>query len=184
MAPSSQPAPPAQAAPPVVAAFFSEFIPKVKYEYELLEKASDSPLKISLPDLQMETLIFGLHCLDRAVFVHYGAAYRNTFMDYAFATACETFAAVLPDNARDHFIECFKEHCHTRQREYGAMKLLPGSDKGPKGVLSYEYGKRICFDAGVYNPAVVLVMVEEADAIFMMMNNVAQTLQPNSSKRM
>lgn len=176
MTASSQPAPPEQAAPPIVAAFFTEFIPNVKNDYELLEKACESPLKISLPDLQMETLIFGLHCLDRAVFAHYGTEYRDSFMDHAFATACEAFAAVIPDHDRDHFLEWFKEHCHTRQREYAAMKLLPGSEEGPKGVLSYEYGKRICLDAGVYAPEVFVVMVQGANDIFMMMNRIAQTL--------
>jgi len=182
VAANSQPAPPRQAAPPVVAAFFTEFIPNVRNDYEFLEKASQSPLRITLPDLQMETLIFGLHCLDRALFARYGAAYRSAFMDYAFATACEAFTAALPDYVRDRFLESFKDHCYIRQREYGEMKLLPGDGEGLKGVLSYEYGKRICFDAGVYDPDVVSVMVEGANAIFMMMNKVAQTLQPSNLK--
>ena len=48
--------------------------------------------------------------------------------------------------------------------------------------LKARYGKRICFDAGVYDPDVVSVMVEGANAIFMMMNKVAQTLQPSNLK--
>ena len=160
MTANSRPAPPEQAAPPIVAAFFTEFIPNVKNDYEILQKASGSPLKLGLPDLQMETLIFGLHCLDRAVFANHGAAYRAAIMDSAFATASEAFVAVLPDRIRDHFLDHFKDRCNTRQLEYGEMKLLPGDGEGLKGVLSYEFGKRICFDAGVYDPEVVSVMVE------------------------
>src|SRR5208337_5000278 len=165
----SKPPAPEKAAPQVVAAFFIEFLPGVKNDYELLQKASESPLKLGLPDLQMETLIFGLHCLDRAVFARCGAAYRATFMDSAFATASGAFAAVLPDRIRDHFLDHFKTRCHTRQLEYGEMKLLPGDGEGLKGVLSYEFGKRVCFDAGVYDPEVVMEMVEGAHGIFMMM---------------
>jgi hypothetical protein len=152
--PNSRPAPPNQTAPSIVAAFFTEFISHAKNDYELLQEASEAPLKLGLPDLQMETLIFGLHCLDRAVFAHYGAAYRAAFMDCAFDTASEAFSAVLPDHLRDHFLDHFKDRCNTRQLEYGEMKLLPGDGEGLKGVLSYEFGKRICFDAGVHEPEV------------------------------
>lgn len=55
------------------------------------------------------------------------------------------------------------------------MKLIP-SDDGLNGVLSYEYGKRVCFDAAVSDPEVVAMMVEGGNAIFMMMNKIAQTL--------
>ena len=176
MAASSHPAPPEQAAPPVIAAFFTEYIPGVQNDYELLEKASEGPLKIGLPDLQMETLIFGLHCLDRAVFAQYGAAYRAAFMDSALTTASEAFAAVLPDRLRDHFLDHFENRYNTRQLEYGKLKLLPNSGQGLKGVLSYEHGKRICFDAGVSDPEVVAVMVEGANSILAMMMKIAKTL--------
>lgn len=173
---SPQPAPPEKAAPPVIAALFTEFIPNVKNDYELLERASESSLKISMPDLQMETLIFGLHCLDRAVLAHHGAAYRASFMDCALDTACEAFASVLPSHVKGHFVECFKEHYNIRQREYGGMKLLAGDERVLKGVLAFEYAKRICFDAGVHNPAVHLVIQEGANSIFIMMDRVAQSL--------
>jgi hypothetical protein len=124
----------------------------------------------------METLIFGLHCLDRAVFAHHGAAYRAAFMDTALATASDAFATVLPDRLRDHFLDHFKDRYNTRQLEYGEMKLMPGDGEGLKGVLSWEFGKRICFDAGVYGPEVVLVMVEGAEGILLMMSRIAQTL--------
>jgi hypothetical protein len=176
LAASSHPAPHEQAAAPIVAAFFTEYIPGVKNDYELLEKASEGPLKLGLPDLQMETLIFGLHCLDRAVFAQYGAAYRAAFMDSALTTASDAFAAVLPDHLRDHFLDHFKDRYNSRQYEYGKMKLLPDSDEGVKDVLSYEFGKRICFDAGVYEPEVVLVMVEGASDILAMMMKFAKTL--------
>lgn len=167
---------PEQAAPPIVEAFFTEFIPNVKNDYELLEEASDGPPKISLIDLQIETLIFGLHCLDRTVFAHSGAVYRGAFMDSAFSAACESIAALLPDYARDQFRENFEVHCRTRQLEYSAMKLFPGDDGALKGVLGWEYAKRICLDAGAENPVVLAVISKEAAAIFTMMNKIAQTL--------
>jgi hypothetical protein len=49
-----------------------------------------------------------------------------------------------------------------------------------KGVLGWEYAKRICLDADAHNPEVLLAMVEEANAIFTMMNKIAQTLQPSN----
>ena len=167
---------PAQAAPPIVAAFFTEFLPGVKNDYELLERAKEGPLKISLFDLQMETLIFGLHCLDRALFANYGATYRSDFMDHAFATACEAFSAALPDSARGSFLESFQDHCYVRQHEYGEMKLVPEDDDALQGVLSWEYAKRICLDAGVESSIALAAITEEATAIFTMMNKIAQTL--------
>lgn len=168
--------PPEQAGPRIIATFFVEFIPSVSNEYELLEKASGGPLKISLPELQMEVLIFGLHCLDRAVFAHCGAEYRDAFMDHAFGTACEAFATALPDHAREQFLGYFDELCQTRQREYGKMKLFPVDNVAFKDVLSWEFGKRICIDAGVENPVALKAMFDEAIAIFKMMNKIAQTL--------
>jgi hypothetical protein len=168
--------PPELAAPPIVATLLSEFIPRVKNDYELLEETSDGPPKISLFDLQMETLIFGLHCLDRAVFAHRDATYRTIFMDSALATACRAFAAALPDQARGHFLETFRNHWDTRQREYGAMKLFPGDDGALKGVLGWEYAKRICHDADVENPIVLTTITEGAGTIFTMMNKIAQAL--------
>jgi hypothetical protein len=176
MAAGFRPPPPEQAAPPIVATFFVEFLPNVKNEYALLEQASDGPLKISLPDLQMETLIFALHCLDRSIFAHWGPEYRAAFMDYAFGTACELFSDTLPDHAREPFLGWFENRCKVRQSEYGAMTLLPGVDGGLKNVLSWEFGKRICFGAGVDIPEVVLVMAEGANDIFMMMNKIAESL--------
>jgi hypothetical protein len=43
-------------------------------------------------------------------------------------------------------------------------------------VLSWEFGKRICIDAGVENPVALKAMFDEAIAIFKMMNKIAQTL--------
>jgi hypothetical protein len=172
----SNPPAPENAVPPIVEAFISEFAAKVDKEYALLEEYSDGPPAISLFDLQMETLIFGLHCLDRAVFARFGAAYRSAFMDYAFATACEAFAAALPDDARDRFLESFEDHCYIRQQEYGKMKLLPGEDGAMKNVLVHEFTKRICIDAGVYNPPVQLVLMEWANGIAMMMLEIAEKL--------
>lgn len=90
---SLKPAAPEKAAPKVVALFLSEYIPGVENEYAMMEKACGGTLKISLPDLQMETLIFALHCMDRAVFAFWGAEYRATFMDCAFDKACDLMCA-------------------------------------------------------------------------------------------
>jgi hypothetical protein len=168
--------PPDQSAPRIVGMLFIEFLPQVKNEYELLEKASDKPLAMSLPDLQIETLIFGLHCLDRAVFAHWGDEYRDLFMDHAFGAACDAFADALEDDLRGPFLELFSRQCRARQQEYGEMKILPGEDGAMKGVLDWEFAKRICFGAGVETPEVLTVFVEEAAAIFSMMNKIAQTL--------
>ena len=168
--------PPEQSAPRVVAAFFVEFLPHVQKEYELLVKGGEGPLKISLPDLQLETLIFGLHCLDRAVFAHFGFEYRAVFMDHAFGAACDAFAAVLPDDLGGPFVELFDKQCQARQQEYGAMRLLPAEDGALKGVLCWEFANRICASAGVSEPLVLKVMIEQANSILGMMNKIAQTL--------
>jgi hypothetical protein len=168
--------PPEEAGPRIIANFITEYLSGVKNDYELLQKACDGPPKISLPDLQLETLVFGLHCLDRAVLAHWGPEYRAVFMDHAFAFACDSFAAVLPEHAREHFLKYFDELCQTRQREYGEMKLFPGNDGAFKGVLAWEFGKRICFDADAYESIVLMEMVNGARSIFMMMNKIAQTL--------
>lgn len=168
--------PPEQSAPRIVGMFFAEFLPQVKNEYELLEKARDEPLAMSLPDLQIETLIFGLHCLDRAVFAHWGEEYRDAFMDHAFGAACDAFVDALEDDLREPFLELFSKRCHARHEEYGEMKISPGEDGALRGVLGWEFAKRICFGAGVEIPEVLMVFVEEAAAIFSMMNKIAQTL--------
>lgn len=156
--------------------FFVEYLPGVKNDYELLEKGADGPLQISLPDLQMETLIFALHCLDRAMFAHWGAAYRTVFMDHAFGTACDAFAGVLEEDLREPFLELFDKQCQARQREYGTMKLLPADDGSLKGVLCWEYAKRICLTAGVHDPLALKAMFEGATEIFTMMDRIAPTL--------
>ena len=173
---NSKPQCPEKAAPPIVGAFISEFAAKVDKEYALLEESSDGPLKTSLFDLQMETLIFGLHCLDRAVFAYRGATYRAAFMNCAFGFAYDGFASVLPESARERVLEGFKKHCDTRQTEYGAMKLLPGEDGAMKNVLAYEFTKRICIDAGVYNPPVQIVLMKWANGIATMMLEIAKKL--------
>jgi len=167
--------PPEQAGPRIVATFFVEFIPGVENEYELLKKACAGPPKIGLPDLQMETLIFGLHCLDRAVFVIWGADYRNAFMDYALAFAEEAFAAVLPEHIKEHFLEHLRDRYNMRQAEHAAMAPLPEKDASPKGTLFWEYAKYICLEAGA-DPVVLPTFLKEASAIFTMMNKIAQTL--------
>ena len=171
-----KPAAPEKAAPRFVALFLTEYLPGVKNEYALLEQASDGPLKISLPDLQEETFIFALHCMDRAVFAHWGPGYRAAFMDCAFGIACAAIADVLPDATREPFLKRFRERADARHLEYSGMKVLMADGEGPKGFLPYEFGKRICFDAGVYDPEVILVMVEGATSIFVMMMEIAEEL--------
>ena len=172
----SKPAVPEKAAPQVVAAFFTEFVAKANKEYALLEEHSDGPPKTSLFDFQMEALIYGLHCLDRAVFACWGAEYRAAFMNCAFSFACEMFSDVLPDSERGRFLDGFKKDCDIRQTEYGTMKPLPGEDGAMKNVLAYEFAKRICIGAGVYNPPVQLVLIEWANGILMTMLEIAGKL--------
>ena len=164
----------------MIAIFFAEYLPGVEKEFELLVRAGEGPLKISLFDLQMETLIFGLHCLDRAVFAQFGDEYRTAFMDQASAFACDAFALALPADLGGDFVERFDKHRRARQQEYGVMKLIPAEGAGPNGVLCWEFAKRVCLSAGVEEPLAFKVMLEDAYAILGMMMKVAQTLQPGS----
>ncbi len=172
---SSKPAAPETAAPPVIAAFFAEFVANADMKYAVLEEHCDGEPKISLFDFQIEVLIYGLHCLDRAVFAFRGAEYRATFMNYGFAFACEMFSDLLPEPTRERFLERFKEHCEARQAEYGAMRPI-SKDSAMKNVLPYEFSKRLCFDAGVCNPPVQIVLMKWAGGIMTMMLEVAETL--------
>lgn len=172
----SEPAAPEKAAPRIVAAFVTEFVARTEKQYSLLEEHSDGPPKTSLFDFQMEELIYGLHCLDRAVFACWGAEYRAAFMNCAFSFAREMFSNVLPHSGRGRFLDEFKKHCDVRQAEYGAMKMLPGEDGAMKNVLAYEYTKRLCVDAGVYNPPVQIVLMESANEILTMMLGIAEQL--------
>jgi hypothetical protein len=160
----------------VIAIFFAEYLPGVEKEFELLVRAGEGPLRISLFDLQMETLIFGLHCLDRAILAQFGDEYRTAFMDQAFGFACDAFASALPADLAGDFVERFDKHCRERHQEYSAMKLLPAEGAGPKGVLCWEFAKRVCLSAGVEEPFAFKVMLEDANDIFTMMNRIAQTL--------
>lgn len=171
-----KPAAPETAAPKVVALFLSEYIPSVKNEYAMMELASGGSLNISLPDLQMETLIFALHCMDRAVFAHWGSEYRATFMDCAYGAACEFMCSVLPEDAKEQFAEYFERHCGTRQSEYAAMTPLVGKDGESGNVLAYEFGEKICFGAGVQNVDVITTMIICAQSIFVMMMKIAKQL--------
>lgn len=171
----SNPTVPEKSAPRTIAAFFTEFVSNSDKEYALLQEHSDGTPKISLFDFQMETLIYGLHCLDRAVFAFWGAEYRAAFMNCAFAFACEMFSDVLPESARELFLEGFKKHCDARQVEYGAMKPI-SEDGTMKNGLPYEFFKRLCVDAGVYNPPVQIVLMEWAGRILTMMLETAETL--------
>jgi hypothetical protein len=172
----SKPAAPEKAAPQVIAAFFTEFVAQADKEYALIEEHSDGPPQTSLFDFQMETLIYGLHCLDRAVFAYWGSEYRDAFMNCAFSFACKMFSDVLPDSEHDRFLDEFKKHCDIRQTEYGTMKPLPSEDGAMKNVLAYEYSKRICIEAGVYNPPVQLVLMEWATDVSAMMLKIAKQL--------
>jgi hypothetical protein len=42
--------------------------------------------------------------------------------------------------------------------------------------LAYEYTKRICIDAGVYNPPVQFILMERANGILTMMLKIAEEL--------
>ena len=56
------------------------------------------------------------------------------------------------------------------------MKLLPGADGGLKGVLGWEYAKRICGGCGVENHLAMKAMLDGAAAILAMMQRIAPTL--------
>jgi hypothetical protein len=155
--------------------FLTEFIPGVATEYGLLKEASGSSMKMEIGEFQMDVLIFSLHCLDRTVLANFGAEYRRVFMDHALSFVCGAFSSVLPKNAQEGFSTGFEKHYRTRQCEYSAM-MLPLADNSPKGTLFYEYAVRLCRDAGVDNPVAVQLMMEEAFAIFKMMDAVTQTL--------
>jgi len=171
-----RPAAPEESAPKVAAVFFTEVVAKSDKEYALLEKHSDGAPKLSLVDFQMEALIYGLHCLDRAVFAFWGADYRAAFMNRAFTFICDMFCDVMTDSQRKRFLEGFKKLCDARQLEYGAMKPVVGEDGLPKNVLPYEFSKRLCIDAGVYNPATHIVLMEWAGGIMTMMLEIAEEL--------
>ena len=173
---SSKPAAPEQAAPKVAAAYFTEFVAKANKEYALLEEHSDGAPKISLVDFQMEVLVYGLHCLDRAVFAFWEADYRAAFMNRAFTFIGDMFSERMTDSNREQFLKGFKSLCDTRQAEYGVMKPIVGEDGIPKNVLPYEFSKRLCIDAEVYNPPVQIVLMEWAGGIMTMMLEIAEEL--------
>lgn len=156
-----------QAAEKTVFFFLSEYIPGVSINYELLKNSTDELLKISLADLQAEILVFGLHCLDRAVFSRFGEEYRKEFMDRAFAIARLVLASAAPDTHQTSFLAHIDKFYNGRQREYAALNLP--MDENVKGTLFWEFGKRVCEDAGVYNPVAVMEMVDEGASLFKMM---------------
>jgi tetratricopeptide (TPR) repeat protein len=169
-------APPEEAGPRTVALFLTEFIPGVAKEYSFLEEAAGGgPINPGLTEFQTEVLIFGLHCLQRTVFANCGAEYRKVFMDHALSFVSAAFSSVLPDHIQKDFSASFEKHYRARQREYSAM-ILPLGEGSPKGTLFYEYGKRICRDAGVDNPEAVQLMMEQGWSIFKMMDRISQTL--------
>jgi hypothetical protein len=142
----------------------------------MMEMACDGPLKINLPDLQMETLIFALHCLDRSVFAFWGQAYRGPFMDCAFGSACEFLCSVIPVETREQFAGSFQRHCATRQIEYASLFPYTDTDGNSGNVLAYEFGEKMCFGAGVRNVDVIAAMVSGAQSIFIMMMEIARDL--------
>ena len=167
--------PPEKAARQIIAAFFTEYLPGVSGEYGLLKEACQGTPGISLPVLQMEVLIFALHCLDRAAYANYGAEYRNFLMGHALAFTEEGFSAACPEHLRKQFLEDCRDLYNARQREYSSMPPLPEKEASPKGTLFWEYAKRVCNDAGA-DPVVIPTLFEGAAAIFMMMNKVVRTL--------
>ena len=168
-------APPEEAGPRIIASFLTEFIPGVEKEYKFLEQAVTDALRIGQTEFQTEVLIFGLHCLQRTVFAHWGAEYRKVFMDSALSFVNVTFASVLSDEVQEGFSARFEKHYKERQREYSAM-ILPITEGSPNGTLFYEFGKMRCRDAGVGNPEAILLMMEQGCSIFKMMDTVTQTL--------
>ena len=168
--------PPEEAGTRVVANFCVEFLPGVESDYELLRAACNSEPKISYADLQVEVLVYGLHCLDRVVFSHHGADYRNSFMDSALrALEKVSFAAAARGREGDWPLERLRSYYNERQREYGAMVLLPEKGASPKGTLFWEYAKRICLNSNAA-PPIMTYLLDQASTIFEMMDEIAQGL--------
>ncbi len=152
--------------------FLREYIPGTTTEYDYLRKSTNTAPAMSFEHFQMEMLIFGLHCLDRATFAHYGPGYRDAIMNGAFQIARVMLAEGLPEKLQIGFLARLDRLYDLRQQEYGAWKLTTGEN--PKGTLFWEFAKRICLDAEVYNPAAVAVLSETASGIFTMMNDVVE----------
>ena len=155
--------PPKDGARKVIVAFFTEFIPSVETEFNLLQKAVKERLRLSLFDLQGEALVFGLHCLDMDVMAQFGTQYQEAFMDVAVPFTAGVLASEYPKD-RDEVLKRFEALYNTRQHEYAAMQRSLG-DNPRKGTLLWEYSKRICLKAGVHDPPALEAMIDEGDEI-------------------
>ena len=97
-------------------------------------------------------------------------------MDAALDFASDAFAAVLPAQDRERFLQRFEETYRMRQLQYANLTPIVSEDGDSKNVLAYDFGERICFDAGVRNVDVIAVMIHEATSIFAMMLEIAKGL--------
>jgi hypothetical protein len=156
--------PPQESSKRIVAAIFTEYFPSVEKDFEQLRTGSTEPLRISLPDFQIEILILALHCLDRAAFAYYGAEYRSAFMDSGVSFAAEAMCEGIPEERRTEFVASFRTHYNQRQAAYGAL-VFPTTDD-LKGTLFWEFGKRICEQTGVHNPVSIFEMAYAASGMF------------------
>jgi hypothetical protein len=165
---------PEHAAERIVFLFMTEFLPGTTAEYEMLKNSTTEPPKMSLADVQAEILVFGLHCLDRAVFVRFGADYRTAFMNKAFSMARIALSAAVPEEDRDSLGQRIDKFYNARQREYCSLDLP--TDENVRGTLFGEFAKRLCDDAGAYNPIALLAMTDEGVALFKMMHKTVDSL--------
>jgi hypothetical protein len=156
--------PPEESGKRMVAAFFTEYFSSVEKDFEQLRIGSNEPLRLSLPEFQIEVLILALHCLDRAAFAYYGAEYRSAFMDSAVSFTVELMTDGIPEDRRTEFAAGFRKHYNEQQASYGAL-MFPATDE-LKGTLFWEFGKRICEQSGVYNPVTVFEMAHAGSGMF------------------
>jgi hypothetical protein len=90
-------------------------------------------------------------------------------MDCAVSIAREAHAQILPESAREDFRNWFEQNSNERQREYGKLNVR-------KTPLALGFGRRVCYEAGAYNPVVLLGLTEWASGIPPMMLKIAETL--------
>jgi hypothetical protein len=148
----------------IIEAFITEYLAGVKHEYKYLKPSIFRKPPMSLDQFRTEILLYGLHCLDRVVFDYRGPEYREQFMLGAYSWARGELASSRPPEHRSALLQRIDDLYNTRQKEYGAWRLPDGVDL--QGTLCWQFGRRMCEDAQVYNPAVVMTLSYTARGIY------------------